>query len=262
MYDINNNIQFRGGYARGFRAPQAFNEDMHVTSIGGKQVFVLIGQDLKTEYSNAYTGSFNLSRNFGNTQTSLLVEGFYTQLNNPFTTVLKSESNDIMIEEMRNGTDAYVFGTNVELNIAPSSIFSLQAGGTIQRSRFQSEQLIAEAKPGQEAIMSKDFLRTPNVYGYLNANWKATERFAVDVTGVYTGDMKISHIQQEIMTLKNTHDFMELNLRFGYTFAIHKDFNLELFGGVQNMFNAFQKILTEELIVIQIISTVQQSHVQ
>lgn len=241
LYDINNNIQFRGGYARGFRAPQAFNEDMHVTSIGGKQVFVLIGEDLKTEYSNAYTGSFNLSRNFENTQTSLLVEGFYTQLNNPFTTVLKSESNDIMIEEMRNGTDAYVFGTNVELNIAPSSIFSLQAGGTIQRSRFQSEQLIAEAKPGQEAIMSKDFLRTPNVYGYLNANWKATERFAVDVTGVYTGDMKISHIQQEIMTLKNTHDFMELNLRLGYTFAIHKDFNLELFGGVQNMFNAFQK---------------------
>lgn len=241
LYDINNNIQFRGGYARGFRAPQAFNEDMHVTSIGGKQVFVLIGQDLKTEYSNAYTGSFNLSRNFGNTQTSLLVEGFYTQLNNPFTTVLKSESNDIMIEEMRNGTDAYVFGTNVELNIAPSSIFSLQAGGTIQRSRFQAAQLIAEAKPGQEAIMSKDFLRTPNVYGYLNANWKATEKFAVDVTGVYTGDMKISHIQQEIMTLKNTHDFMELNLRLGYTFAIHKDFNLELFGGVQNMFNAFQK---------------------
>ncbi|MEN5193981.1 TonB-dependent receptor [Sphingobacterium faecium] len=241
LYDINNHIQFRGGYARGFRAPQAFNEDMHVTSIGGKQVFVLIGEDLKTEYSNAYTGSFNLSRNFGNTQTSLLVEGFYTQLNNPFTTVLKSESNDIMIEEMRNGTDAYVFGTNVELNIAPSSIFSLQAGGTIQRSRFQSEQLIAEAKPGQEAIMSKDFLRTPNVYGYLNANWKATERFAVDVTGVYTGNMKISHIQQEIMTLKNTHDFMELNLRLGYTFAIHKDFNLELFGGVQNMFNAFQK---------------------
>lgn len=241
LYDINNHIQFRGGYARGFRAPQAFNEDMHVTSIGGKQVFVLIGEDLKTEYSNAYTGSFNLSRNFGNTQTSLLVEGFYTQLNNPFTTVLKSESNDIMIEEMRNGTDAYVFGTNVELNIAPSSIFSLQAGGTIQRSRFQAAQLIAEAKPGQEAIMSKDFLRTPNVYGYLNANWKATEKFAVDVTGVYTGDMKISHIQQEIMTLKNTHDFMELNLRLGYTFAIHKDFNLELFGGVQNMFNAFQK---------------------
>lgn len=241
LYDINSNIQFRGGYARGFRAPQAFNEDMHVTSIGGKQVFVLIGENLKTEYSNAYTGSFNFSKNFGNTQTSLLVEGFYTQLNNPFTTVLTSESNDIMIEEMRNGTDAYVYGTNLELNVAPSSVFSLQAGGTIQRSKFQSEQLIAEAKPGQEAILSKDFLRTPNVYGYLNANWKATKKFAVDVTGVYTGKMKISHIQQDIMTLKDTRDFIELNTRLGYTFAIHKDFNLELFAGVQNMFNAFQK---------------------
>ncbi|WP_400261726.1 hypothetical protein ACFX5U_18775 [Sphingobacterium sp. SG20118] len=101
--------------------------------------------------------------------------------------------------------------------------------------------MIAEAKTGQEAILSKDFLRTPNVYGYLNANWKATKKFAVDVTGVYTGKMKISHIQQEIMSLKNTVDFMELNTRLGYTFAVHKDFNLELFAGVQNMFNAFQK---------------------
>ncbi|MDH5825270.1 TonB-dependent receptor [Sphingobacterium faecium] len=241
LYDINNSIQFRGGYARGFRAPQAFNEDMHVTSIGGKQVFVLIGENLKTEYSNAYTGSLNFNKNFGTTQTSLLVEGFYTQLNNPFTTILTSESNDIMIEEMRNGTDAHVFGTNLELNIAPSGVFTFQAGGTIQRSQFQSAQLIAEAKTGQEAILSKDFLRTPNVYGYLNANWKATKKFAVDVTGVYTGKMKISHIQQEIMSLKNTVDFMELNTRLGYTFAVHKDFNLELFAGVQNMFNAFQK---------------------
>ncbi|UIR56238.1 TonB-dependent receptor [Sphingobacterium sp. SRCM116780] len=241
LYDIHDNIQFRGGYARGFRAPQAFNEDMHVTSIGGKQVFVLIGEHLKTEYSNAYTGSFNFNRNFGNTQTSLLVEGFYTQLNNPFTTVLTSESNDIMIEEMRNGTDAYVYGTNLELNIAPSRVFTLQTGGTIQQSQFKSPQLIAEAKTGQEAILSKDFLRTPNVYGYLNANWKATQKFTVDLTGVYTGKMMISHIQQQIMSLKKTTDFIELNARLGYTFAIHKDFNLEIFAGVQNMFNAFQK---------------------
>src|SRR5690606_12224283 len=40
LYNMTDYLQFRGGYARGFRAPQAFNEDMHVSSVGGQQVFV------------------------------------------------------------------------------------------------------------------------------------------------------------------------------------------------------------------------------
>lgn len=53
--------------------------------------------------------------------------------------------------------------------------------------------------------------------------------------------MIVPHIQHDVMTLKNARDFVELNLRLGYTFSIHKDFSIEIFGGVQNMFNAFQK---------------------
>ena len=56
--------QFRGGYARGFRAPQAFNEDLHVSSVGGEPQFVILSNDLETEYSNAYTASVNYSKNF------------------------------------------------------------------------------------------------------------------------------------------------------------------------------------------------------
>ena len=40
LYDINEVFQLRGGYARGFRAPQAFDEDMHVSSVGGDQQFM------------------------------------------------------------------------------------------------------------------------------------------------------------------------------------------------------------------------------
>jgi len=75
----------------------------------------------------------------------------------------------------------------------------------------------------------------------MNTNLKATKRFAVDLTGVYTGKMIVPHIQQDIMTLKNARDFVELNLRLGYTLPVHKDFSIEFFGGVQNMFNAFQR---------------------
>ncbi|MFD1769515.1 TonB-dependent receptor [Sphingobacterium suaedae] len=242
LYDITPELQFRGGYARGFRAPQAFNEDMHVTSIGGQQVFVLMGEDLKTEYSNAYTGSFNYTRNFGSTQASLLVEGFFTDLQNPFTTVMTSEEADIILQEMRNGSRSRVYGSNVELSIAPSNALSIQAGGTIQRSKYNEEQLIFEGENPVDNIVTTRYMRTPNMYGYLNTNIKATKQLAVDLTGVYTGRMLVPHYQPDgRMLVKDARDFVELNLRLGYTFSVKKDFNVELFTGVQNMFNAFQK---------------------
>ncbi|HAL52056.1 MAG TPA: TonB-dependent receptor, partial [Sphingobacterium sp.] len=241
LYDITKDLQFRGGYARGFRAPQAFNEDMHVTSIGGNQVFVLIGENLKTEYSNAYTVSFSYNKNFGNVQTSLLVEGFYTDLNNQFVNVMASEKDGLIIQEMQNGEGARVYGSNIEINIAPSSWFSIQTGGTIQRSRYKKDQLIYTGKEDGQDILTKKYVRTPNIYGYMNSNLKATKQSAIDLTGVYTGKMIVPHIQHDVMTLKNARDFVELNLRLGYTFPIHKDFSIEIFGGVQNMFNAFQK---------------------
>lgn len=242
LYDITEALQFRGGYARGFRAPQAFNEDMHVTSIGGQQVFVLMGENLETEYSNAYTGSLNYTRNFGNTQASLLVEGFFTDLQNPFTTVMTSEESDIILQEMRNGSRSSVYGSNIELSVAPSSALSIQAGGTIQRAKYSEEQLIFEGETDADDIRTTRYMRTPNVYGYLNTNIKATKQFAVDVTGVYTGGMLVPHYQTDgRMIVKDAPDFMELNLRLGYTFAVKKNFNVEVFTGVQNMFNAFQK---------------------
>src|SRR5690606_37631732 len=71
---------------------------------------------------------------------------------------------------------------------------------------------------------------------------KASKQFAIDLTGVYTGRMVATHYQpDETMLLKTTKDFAELNLRLGYTFAVRNNFNIELFGGIQNMFNAFQK---------------------
>ncbi|MBP3942373.1 TonB-dependent receptor [Sphingobacteriaceae bacterium WQ 2009] len=242
LYDIIENLQFRGGYARGFRAPQAFNEDMHVSSIGGQQVFVLMGENLKTEYSNAYTGSFNYSKSFGNVQTSFLVEGFYTQLQNPFTTVLSSDEDGLLIQEMQNGENGKVYGTNVEINIAPSDKWTFQAGGTIQRSRYKSPQLIFETEDPAATVSSKQMLRSPNTYGFLTANWKPTSKLAADLTSVYTGSMLAPHIfKGERMELKNTPQFLEVNLRLGYTFSLRKEYSLELSGGVQNIFNAYQK---------------------
>lgn len=240
LYNFTEDLQFRGGYARGFRAPQAFNEDMHVSSVGGQQVFVLLSNNLKTEYANAYTGSLNYTTNFGNTQFNTLVEGFYTDLLNPFTTVRTNELEGVILDEMRNGEGAYVAGSNIELSIAPSAFWSLQAGGTIQRSRYRVPQEIIEADEdaGLPGITVNKFVRSPDMYGYLNTNWKATDLFSVDLTGVYTGSMLVPH--QVNRQLINSKQFFEVNMRLGYLFKIRDHFNIEANIGVQNILNSYQ----------------------
>lgn len=240
LYNFTDELQFRGGYARGFRAPQAFNEDMHVSSVGGEQVFVLLSDHLKTEYANAYTGSFNYTTNFGNTQFNALVEGFFTDLLNPFTTVRTNELEGVILDEMRNGEGAYVAGSNIELSIAPSAFWSLQAGGTIQRSRYRVAQEIIEADEANNlpGISVDRFVRTPDLYGYLNSNWKATDLLSIDVTGVYTGSMLVPH--QVNRQLINSRQFAEINMRVGYMFKIRDHFNIEANVGVQNMLNSYQ----------------------
>lgn len=241
LYNITDELQFRGGYARGFRAPQAFNEDMHVSSVGGEQVFVLISENLKTEHSNAYTGSLNYTTYFGSTQFNALAEGFFTELLNPFTTVRTNELEGVILDEMRNGEGAYVAGTNLELSVAPSSYLTLQAGGTIQKSRYRKAQQIIEPdeENGLPGISVNKFVRTPDYYGYFNGNLKVTEAFTVDLTGVYTGSMIVPH--QVNRHLIKSKEFFELNLRLGHMFKINDHFNLELNAGIQNIFNSYQK---------------------
>jgi len=202
LYDISDALQFRGGYSRGFRAPQAFNEDLHISSVGGEQRFVILSEDLKSEFSNAYTASFNYTRDFNKTQTSFLVEGFYTSLQNPFTIVSTGTSlpNGSILEESRNGSGAYVTGTNIEVSISPNSDFMFTAGATIQRSVFKDEQLLFEADgsiEGEQDVVLDDFIRSPNVYGFMNTNWSMTEEFLLDITGSYTGPMIAPHVVSE-----------------------------------------------------------------
>ena len=43
------NINLRLSYSSGFRAPQAFDEDMHIENVGGTVVMIERAKDLKEE---------------------------------------------------------------------------------------------------------------------------------------------------------------------------------------------------------------------
>ena len=245
-YRITDKLRFRGGYARGFRAPQAFNEDLHISSVGGEPQFVILADDLNTEFSNAFTGSFNYSRNINLLQLDFLLEGFYTSLEDPFTQVSTGAvlENGSILEEVRNGSGATVFGTNFEFGVSPSPEWSFQVGGTLQRTRYDEPQLLFESDgtAGETDIAVDEFVRVPDLYGYLNATWIPNKAFNVDVTSTYTAGMTVPRVISDtgFLELNEVNAFFDMNIKLETHVDFNESFMITFSGGVTNLFNSFQ----------------------
>lgn len=248
LYTINEYLRFRGGYARGFRSPQAFNEDLHISSVGGEPLFVILSKELDKETSNAYTASINYTRNRGVTQTTFLLEGFFTQLQDPFSQVSTGRvlSNGSILEEVRNGEGATVSGINFELGYSPSSSFFFQIGGTLQQTSYDNPQVLFEPEEqpvlGESTVTVKGFLRNPNMYGYFATFYNISKSLQLDVSGTYTGSMVVPRVVSEtgFLRLIDSNPFIDVNLKLNYHIDIFEDFSMTMSGGLKNMFNSFQ----------------------
>ncbi len=246
-YQLTEALKFRGGYARGFRASQAFNEDLHISSVGGEPLFVILSDDLKTEYSNAFTGSFNFSKNINLLQMDFLLEGFYTTLENPFTLVSTGATlpNGSILEEVRNGSGASVYGTNFEFGVSPNKKLQFQIGGTLQKTSYDEPQIIFEADgsvPNETDIVVNEFLRNPDFYGYLSTAWLPNDKFNLDVTGTYTGSMTVPLVISDsgFLQLNEVDSFFDLNLKIESHFDFNENFMTTFSIGVKNIFNSYQ----------------------
>jgi outer membrane receptor for ferrienterochelin and colicins len=243
---LSDELRLRGGYARGFRAPQAFNEDLHISSVGGEPQFVILSDQLDSEFSNAYTGSVNYSRTIGLTQLDFLIEGFYTNLQDPFTLVSTGAVlvNGSILEEVRNGESARVFGSNFEFGVSPNPEWRFQLGGTLQRTKYEESQILFESDgtASESDILIDEFVRVPDLYGYLNASWLPSEKFTVDLTGTYTGEMIVPRVISDtgFLALNEVNPFLDLNLKLESHFDFSENVMLTISGGVRNMFNSYQ----------------------
>jgi len=246
LYDLNNELQFRGGYARGFRAPQAFNEDFHISSAGGEPVFILLSESLEKETSDALTGSLSYTEAKGNRQINMVLQGFYTQLNNPFVLVNTGDQlpNGSIVEEVRNGNGAFVSGMNLELNYAVTKAFTLQSGFTLQTAQFVEEQVIFEPETPEEGdlVTSRHFLRTPDAYGFLNVNYDIESDWEFSLSNVLTGPMLVPEILQEsgAVVIRDSDWFWDATAKVSHHFHIGQNLHIELNAGIQNIFNSFQ----------------------
>lgn len=246
-YSPNQNIGLRASYSSGYRAPQTYNEDLHIDAVAGVLSLIHNAPGLKPEYSHSVSLSADLYHNFGRLQTNLLVEGFYTSLQDVFALVQVGIDDDGNFEmERRNESGATVAGMNLEAKLGIPGIFEVQLGYTYQQSRYKEPFTWAEDS-GLEP--QRRMFRSPDSYGYFTSDFTITRQFRASLFGNYTGPMLVQHVKYDYDTdtetnlQKTTRSFFDLGVKLAYVFPLSMGIDLEVNAGVRNIFDSFQSDL-------------------
>ncbi len=248
LWDVIPSLQWRVSYSQGYRAPQVFDEDLHIETSGSRKVIHANAPDLKQETSHSYMTSVDFNRKFGNWNVGFLAEGFYTHLNDAFAQNPEYDESTGVTTYIRTNADngATVKGVNMEVNASPGKRIFLKAGYTFQNSAFGDAQELGE----------KDFLRTPNDYGFFTFDYEVSPRLCLIANASYTGKMKIAYYGTEYKpgdniiiegegdeaiagVIRTTPQFFDMGIKAEYDMKI-AGLPFKAFAGVKNIFNSFQ----------------------
>lgn len=234
-------LVLRAGYSSGYRAPQAYDEDLHVAAVGGNVSLITLDPNLKPEYSHSATLSADWYHQWGKWELNLTAEGFYTYLQDVF--FLREDGIDPagnILFTRTNAPGAWVGGLNVEGKLVYGQWFTFQIGYTFQQSRYTVAQQWSADVPAQ-----KRMLHTPDNYGYVLLDVHPVKDFTISINGKATGSMLVPHlagyIAQDEETL--TPSFWDLGIRLAYDVHLYKHYCLEISCGVKNVLDQFQKDL-------------------
>ena len=240
-YSPTERIGLRLSYASGYRAPQAYNEDLHIDALDSKVSVIRLAPGLRPEYSHSVSASADLYRTFGRIRTNLLIEGFYTMLDDVFTLEKIGEDDQgNIIRERRNASGATVAGIGAEFKAGIPGLFEIQMGYTFQRSRYDEPERWSD-----DVTPQRRMFRSPDHYGFLTADCAITRSLSASLFGNFTGRMLVQHnagvVEHDEERL--TPAFWDMGMRLSYTFRLTKQLRLELNAGVKNLFDSYQRDL-------------------
>lgn len=157
---------------------QAFDEDLHISNVGGELISIVRAKDLKEERSRSVNASMDWYHYFGDFQANLLIEGFFTKLSDPFVLTAPVEDpkgSGYLIQTRVNGSGAKVYGGTLEGKIAWRDKIQLQAGLTVQRSLYDSPEEWSADKEhlSDEERHSDRILRTPRCLWLLYCHFQS-----------------------------------------------------------------------------------------
>ncbi|MFO8000450.1 MAG: TonB-dependent receptor [Marinilabilia sp.] len=236
LYGLSRPLQFRTSYAKGYRAPQIFDEDLHIETSDSRRVIHKNDPDLKQETSHSYTGSISYITGGTTTNLELMAEFFHTRLNDPFANEIGTPDADgkVVYTRVNEEEGATVQGVNLEAQWVASSSLDLSSGFTFQTSEYGAPQDFGETR----------FFRTPDQYGYFNINWNPESPWEFSTDATYTGQMLVPYFgpladNPEEGFLKESDPFFDWSVKVTYCIETNLG-EFDLFAGTKNIFNSYQ----------------------
>lgn len=233
-------VALRAAYSSGFRAPQVFDEDLHITQAGGQAQIIRNAPGLSEEKSQSISLGAEWKPSFlggsppGQSRQHMTLESniFYTRLFDTFD--LRETDNPATAQQeftRFNSADAAVYGVEFDLAWEILADLRLDLGLVEQRSRFAST---------SGDFGSRNFDRTPERYGVAALTWTAPwcEVFA---GAKYTGPMEVPHYEGYIAKdrLEQSPSMVTWDIGVSRSFDLGTT-DLLLSAGVKNIFNAYQ----------------------
>ncbi|HUF46798.1 MAG TPA: TonB-dependent receptor [Vicinamibacterales bacterium] len=225
-------LDIRVSAASGFRAPQVFDEDLHLSSVGGDVRVIHLDGDLREERATSLMAGVEWKPTAWRGQALVEVNVFHTRLTDLFHIIDDDDPLTSPFEVRKtNLGGARVYGVEINLGWGIGDALVVQGGVVTQRATFD------EPEPD---FGSRSFFRTPERYGNATIRWSpaAWELFA----GLRaTGSMVAPHYAGFIATdrLERTRAFVTLDASLGRRFAAGRQ-SLVVTVAARNLTNAFQ----------------------
>ena len=227
-------LDIRVSFARGFRAPQVFDEDLHLSSVAGDVRIIDVDPDLRQERSANYMAGFEWKPEAGRGQALVEVNGFHTSLDDLFNVQHADDPATSLVEFRKvNFGGARVYGIEMNVGWGIGDAFVLQGGIVEQRARFD------EPEPD---FGSRDFFRTPERYANATLTWRVPRLLDLFAGARYTGPMKAPHYAGFVATdrLETTPEFVVVDLGVARTFSLATGSRFTVGLMARNITNAYQ----------------------
>ena len=241
-FNLGQGLKLRTAVTTGFKAPEVYDEDLHLCGVGGEQKIIRNVPDLKEERSISIIGGIDFLNYLDKVATMFGISVFYTSLKDVF---IETEADDpvtIIAQEWNriNGDGAKVQGIEIDMGIRPITKLELRGGCTYQKSKLN--------KP-EDDFGTKLFFRTPDFYGNFKASYDVYTGTNIYALLSYTDKAYLPHQIGEnidgtpVMKLETSNSFYELNLGASFNFQLFGSLNNKISLGVKNAFNEYQKDL-------------------
>ncbi|MFW5878784.1 MAG: TonB-dependent receptor plug domain-containing protein, partial [Myxococcota bacterium] len=230
-------LRTRTSLSTGFRAPQTFDEDLHITIVGGQGSIITNDPDLEPEFSYAGAQQLEfLALRDGPYDLRLSLNGFFNVLTNAFAVEENDDpaTPDILEFRRYNRGRTLVYGAEIEANLSHADKWMVSTGWTLESATNAEE----DGDFGSTAVF-----RTPPFYGYVVGMFQPIDGLELSAGLDVTAPMKVPHYSGFIdeSRLETTPWFFVADLAVSYELDVGGAYSIKPFLALNNVLDDYQE---------------------